>query len=88
MSFNIRQVLCDLPEPTEKKLFGETGGFLLEVAREKLNDLRKIFAAGQVAMIEIGVTTETSRLQMNAVIDLPVIEARQAWENGLRERLL
>jgi phosphoribosylformylglycinamidine synthase len=73
---------------TEKKLFGETGGFILEVAREKLMELKKIFAAQSVAVIPLGETTTTSRLQMNGVIDLPVSDAKSAWENGLRERLL
>lgn len=73
---------------TEKTLFGETGGFILEVARDKLNQLKKIFAMHSIAVIELGVTTTTSRLQMNGVIDVAVSEAKSAWENGLRERLL
>jgi phosphoribosylformylglycinamidine synthase len=72
----------------EIKLFSETGGFILEVAREKLNELKGVFAAKHIPVIEIGETTETGRLKMNGVVDVLVNEARLAWENGLRERLL
>ncbi len=71
-----------------KKLFGETGGFILEVPREKMKELRELFAAQQVPMFAIGETSKEPRLRMNGVIDLAVSEAKHAWENGLRERLL
>ena len=73
---------------TEKKLFGESGGFILEVARDKLNDVKKIFADKKIAAIQIGETTDSSRLQLNDVIDLQVSIAKESWENGLREKLL
>ncbi|MBX3709559.1 MAG: phosphoribosylformylglycinamidine synthase subunit PurL [Gammaproteobacteria bacterium] len=73
---------------TEKKMFAETGGFVLEVARDKINDLKKIFAKYQVSMMILGETTTEPWLRMNAVIDLPVDKAKTAWENGLREKLL
>lgn len=73
---------------TEKKLFGESGGFILEVARDKLNDVKKIFADKKIAAIQIGQTTDASRLQINDVIDLQVSVAKESWENGLREKLL
>jgi len=73
---------------TEKKLFGETGGFILEVAREKLMELKKIAAAHSITVISLGETTSSSHLQMNDVINVSVSEAKHAWENGLRERLL
>jgi phosphoribosylformylglycinamidine synthase len=72
----------------EKKLFGESGGFILEVARDKLNEMINLFAQQSVPLMQIGETTNTSRLQMNAVIDLSVDDAKKAWENGLRERLI
>lgn len=72
----------------EKKLFSETGGFVLEVARDKVKELRTFFAAQQVPLFVLGETTALPRLQMNAVIDLPIQEAKMAWELGLRERLL
>lgn len=72
----------------EKKLFGETGGFILEVARDKQNELKQVFASHKIPLIVIGETNSSSRLQLNSLIDLPVNEAKQAWENGLREKLL
>lgn len=73
---------------TEIKLFSETGGFILEIAREKLNELNGIFAAKQIPVMQIGETTTTGHLKMNGVMDVAVSEAKSAWENGLRERLL
>lgn len=73
---------------TEKKLFSETGGFILEVAREKIKACQQIFSANNVPVIMIGETMVQPYLQMNSVIDLPIQEAKLAWENGLRERLL
>lgn len=83
-------VKCNIPGEltTEKKLFGETGGFVLEVRREKLNDVRKLFSEYQITPVLIGETNTSSRLQMNEVIDLPVSDAKMAWENGLRDKLL
>jgi phosphoribosylformylglycinamidine synthase len=74
--------------PVEKILFTETGGFVLEVARDKLASLEKIFADYAVPVFMIGETMLASRLQMNEVIDLSIEQAKAAWENGLRERLL
>ena len=72
----------------DKKLFTESGGFILEVVREHLRELRKILLNYQVSMIILGETTTIPRLCMHEVIDLPISEAKDAWENGLRERLL
>jgi phosphoribosylformylglycinamidine synthase len=72
----------------EQRLFSETGGFILEVLRDKMKVLRKLFAEHEVPMMAIGETTVVPRLQMNAVIDLPISDAKMAWENGLREKLL
>lgn len=72
----------------EKKLFGETGGFILEVAKDQVAALKKIFAQYRVSVIEIGETTAEPRLKMQNRIDLGINEAHHAWENGLREKLL
>jgi phosphoribosylformylglycinamidine synthase II len=90
MSFK-RQIGMTISVPgelsNEKKLFSETGGFVLEVAREKVIEVRKLFASKQIPVFVLGETTEESRLRMNDVIDLPITKAKHAWENGLRERL-
>ncbi|HBD7143917.1 TPA: phosphoribosylformylglycinamidine synthase subunit PurL [Legionella pneumophila] len=72
----------------DKLLFGETGGFILEIDKQHKAAFDKLVAQYQVPYMVIGHTTEQPILQMNSVINLPVEEARQAWENGLRERLL
>lgn len=72
----------------EKKLFGETGGFILEVAKDKLSALKKVFEQYQVSLQIIGETTQSPQLQMQGCVDLAVNEAQHAWENGLREKLL
>ncbi|HAT2009413.1 TPA: phosphoribosylformylglycinamidine synthase subunit PurL [Legionella pneumophila] len=72
----------------DKLLFGETGGFILEIDKQHKAAFDKLATQYQVPYMVIGHTTEQPILQMNSVINLPVEEARQAWENGLRERLL
>ncbi|HFS7659610.1 TPA: phosphoribosylformylglycinamidine synthase subunit PurL [Legionella pneumophila] len=72
----------------DKLLFGETGGFILEIDKQYKAAFDKLVTQYQVPYMVIGHTTEQPVLQMNSVINLPVEEARQAWENGLRERLL
>jgi phosphoribosylformylglycinamidine synthase len=73
---------------TEKTLFSETGGFILEVAKDKLAQLAEAFATRNVPLIHLGKTTKQSVLQIQGVIDLPVTSAQRAWENGLREKCL
>ncbi|CZG77544.1 phosphoribosylformylglycinamidine synthase subunit PurL [Legionella pneumophila] len=72
----------------DKLLFGETGGFILEIDKQHKAAFDKLVTQYQVPYMVIGHTTEQPVLQMNSVINLPVEEARQVWENGLRERLL
>jgi len=72
----------DLPDNT--KLFSETGGFVLEVAKHKLPMLTAYFSEQQVPLYLIGDTTKLPQLKFNNVIDLPISDAKSAWENGLR----
>lgn len=91
MSFK-RQIgaVVDIPGGVsiESRLFAETGGFLLEVAAEHVDDVLAVFAKERISAMNIGKTSSESRLLMNGFIDLAVSEAKAAWENGLRERLL
>lgn len=72
----------------EKRLFGETGGFVLEVRRDNVKAIQELFAQHQVPLAVLGETTKDAVLAINEVIKLPVSDAKLAWENGLRERLL
>lgn len=69
-------------------LFSETGGFVLEVPRDQVKNLKALFEAASVPIFGIGDTTHEPRLRLQGVIDLPVSEANNAWANGLREKLL
>lgn len=72
----------------EKTLFGESGGFILEISRERLKAACEYFKKADVEAWVIGETTEQPQLSIQALIDMPIDTAREAWENGLRERLL
>jgi phosphoribosylformylglycinamidine synthase len=71
----------------EKKLWSETGGFILEVAKEKCADITAIFSHDKVTLIPLGKTIAEPRLYMQNCIDVEIKEAKKAWENGLREKL-
>lgn len=91
MSFkNNIGITADVPGTIaiSKRLFGESGGFLLEVKREKINDIKTIFAEHKLDCQVLGHTNASGRLNFNNVIDLSVSDARSAWENGLRDKLL
>ncbi len=87
---NLIGVKIDVPGDlsTAKKLFGESGGFILEVEKDKLSALKKVFSQYNISLYPLGQTQMLSLLQMQDCIDLPLLEAKQAWENGLREKLL
>jgi phosphoribosylformylglycinamidine synthase len=74
--------------PFDKLVFGETGGFILEVAQEHQSAVADLMAEYQTPFAVIGTTTKEPLLQINSVINMPVSSAKQAWEQGLRERLL
>lgn len=74
-----------LPDAT--LLFSESGGFILEVAKEHLTAIQIVFKHYNIAFEVIGTTSTEPRLIMQNVIDLEVAKARHAWENGLGEKL-
>lgn len=74
--------------PNDKKLFSESGGFVLEVSPEKLNAIEQLFHTYSVSWQTIGETTTSPVLLINSVINLSISTAKTAWENGLVERLI
>lgn len=68
-------------------LFGESGGFIIEVDEAHTRRVIEILAEGNVACSFIGKTTREKKLKMNDVIDMDLLEAKRAWTNGLREKL-
>lgn len=71
----------------EVKLFGESGGWILEVSAEKLYSISDFFRKKQVVFWHIGQTKEEPRLMMQNCVDLLVLQAKDRWRNGLREKL-
>lgn len=61
---------------------------MFEVERHKLKPLQALLAEHQVAGVVIGQTTGTGRIKMNQVIDISLEQAEQAWEEGLRSKLM
>ena len=70
----------------DKILFSETGGFLLEAKNSQLELIRSIFESHNLNLYVIG-QTGGKRIKINKVIDVLVNEAKQCWEDSLREKL-
>ena len=90
MSFR-NDIGCDVTVPgellTDKLLFSETGGFVLEVSPEKVELVKSVFSNWKLKTFEIGKTNQSQSIKINDVVNLSVKEAKEAWENGLREKL-
>ncbi|MDP1603342.1 MAG: phosphoribosylformylglycinamidine synthase subunit PurL [Legionella sp.] len=71
----------------QKKLFSETGGFILEIAPQNINAVKELLKRHAVSFDVVGETTAAPILAINSIINIPISTARTAWENGLRERL-
>ena len=70
----------------DKTLFSETGGFVLEVSSENLDEIKSVFSKYELDAFEIG-TTGGSKIQINGVIKISVNKTKEAWTNGLRNKL-
>lgn len=72
---------------TDKLLLSETGGFVLALAPEARDRARAIAEARGEILHPIGETTAEPVLEMNATVRLAVSIAREAWSEGLRNKL-
>ena len=70
----------------EKLLWSETGGFILEISLENVDEIKIIFSHVELDVYEIGKTIG-NLIQINNVVGLTVNKAKEAWTNGLREKL-
>ena len=71
---------------TDKILFSETGGFVLEVSSENVSAISTTFSKYELDVFHIG-NTGGIMIQLNSVLDMYVFDAKEAWTNGLREKL-
>ncbi len=76
----------DLSE--EVKLFSETGGFILEVDKTNIVAVNNIFRKYDIDAAIIGHTIEQTELSMQSCIKVSLSDAKQAWCEGLRDKLL
>lgn len=74
--------------PHDKKLFSESGGFILEISPENQNEIEALFQNHSITFHAIGETTATPTLIMNSVVHVSISAAKTAWKNGLVERLI
>lgn len=90
MSFK-NEIGCTVTIPgdlrSDKKLFGETGGFVIEVAAPNVEPAQAIFKKYGTGLIAIGKTNAAKKLELSDEIDVNLLEAKKAWANGLREKL-
>ena len=90
MSFG-NSIGCELEIPGEleiyKKLFSETGGFIIEVQKKDIANTIDIFKKYKLDVFNLGTTNKTNRIKINNSINKSINVLKTAWENGLREKL-
>ena len=74
--------------PENKLLFSESGGFILEVDPSYLDEIKHFLTNQRIDFWLIGQTTNSPLLCMQTNLRVNLHEAKVAWENGLREKLL
>ena len=76
---------------TDKKMFSETGGFVLEVTPDNVNAIQEIYKKHNIEPIQIGTTTSKPELVFqedgNLVIKIDLQEAQTAWHESLRLKM-
>jgi phosphoribosylformylglycinamidine synthase len=76
---------------TDKLLFSESSGFVLEARRSSEAKLEDLLRSYSLEVMEIGEVTGSRRIVMRrkgrALIDLDLDEARRAWTSGLEEAM-
>ena len=71
---------------TDKILFSETGGFILEVLPKNSYAVKSVFSNYGLDVFKIGSTGGES-IKINGIVDISVSEAKDMWTNGLRKLL-
>ena len=82
---------CDVKIETDlsldKILFSETGGFILEVSTHNVTRVREGFSEYGQTIFNIGKTNFSNSIKLNRVINLDLDKAKDAWDDGLRQKL-
>jgi phosphoribosylformylglycinamidine synthase len=73
---------------TDIILFSETGGFILEIAKQNSIKVKKLLNNYSCEYFMIGRTTSNQQVEINKVISISVDDAKRTWKNGLRDKLL
>ena len=71
---------------TDKILFSETGGFILEVLPKNVDAVKSVFSNYGLGVFDIG-TTGDDLIGISGVVDIDTNKTKEAWANGLREKL-
>lgn len=76
---------------SDKKLFSETGGFVLEISRKNIKKAKKIAAEKGIPLIQLGFTTKSKKFVVfdfgKEILNVKLSRMRRAWKGGLREKL-
>lgn len=69
-----------------KILFSETSSFVAETSRKNVEKVQSVFSGYGVCAFEIGITGG-EKIDINEAVNLSVVNAKEAWTNGLRDKL-
>ena len=67
-------------------LFSETGGFVMEIDNNNLENTLNVFSKYDIELYTIGKTGGDS-IVINNFLDVKIEKAKDAWENGLNSKL-
>lgn len=73
-----------------KILFSESSGFVFEVEKDKIDELKKIFGKYNVELTELGETKSGNLLTKSKgeeIINLDIEKLKQAWTSGFKDAL-
>lgn len=79
-------ITIDTELPEWVALFGESGGFVLEVSEAHTANVINLFANRNVFCCLIGQTNDSQTITMQKHAKVPLALAKQYWQNGLREK--
>ena len=72
---------------TDKKLFSETGGFVLEIRADQKAEFENLCARKGVSPLLIGEVKSDPTCTFQNLLTLPLAQVKDAWLNGLRNKL-